>query len=115
MLNRILAATAAVVIFAGISRAEEHKATIKKVDAEKNSIVVTVAGDEKTFSVAKDAEIYTQQKGKKNKPGPKDPVSGGLSGLKDGSEVTLTTIKSGENEIVSAIKLEMVAKKKKDK
>jgi hypothetical protein len=115
MLQRILAAAAAVVVLAGVSRADEYKATLKKVDAEKSSIVVTVAGDEKTFSVAKDAEIYTQQKGKKNKPGPKDPVSGGLSGLKDGSEVTLTTIKSGDNEIVSAIKVEMVTKKKKDK
>jgi hypothetical protein len=115
MMNRIPAALAAILVLAGVSRADEYKATIKKVDAEKNSIVVTVAGEEKTFSVAKDAEIYTQPKGKKNKPGPKDPVSGGLSGLKDGSEVTLTTIKSGDKEIVSAIKLEMATKKKKDK
>src|SRR5262249_41619789 len=104
MLKRVLAAAAAVFVLAGVSRADEYKGTIKKVDAERGSIVLTVGGEEKTFTVAKDAEIYTQQKGKKNKPGPKDPVSGGLGGLKDGSDVTLITIKSGDKEIVSAIK-----------
>lgn len=113
MLSRIFATVAVVIAFAGVVRAEEYKATIKNVDADKNSIVVTVGSDDKTFTVAKDAEIYTQAKGKKNKPGPKNPVEGGLSGIKEGSEVTLTTIKNGDNEIVSSIKVEAPKKKKK--
>lgn len=113
MFSRIAAALVVVVAFAGVSRAEEYKATVKKVDADKNSIVVTIGSDDKTFTVAKDAEIYTQAKGKKNKPGAKNPVDGGLSGVKEGAEVTLTTIKSGDNEIISSIKVETPKKKKK--
>lgn len=115
MLSRIAAALAVVIAFAGVVRAEEYKATVKKVDADKNSIVVTIASGDKTFIVAKDAEIYTQAKGRKNKPGPKNPLPDGLAGVKEGSEVTLTTIKAGDREIISAIKVEMGMKKKKNK
>ena len=111
MFRSLLAAGAVLTLFTAAARCEEMSATIKKVDAEKNTVTVTIGGDEKTFPVAKDAEIYTQRKGPKNKPPIKDPVSGGLSGLKSGTDVTLTTIKSGEREIVSAIKVEMGRKK----
>src|SRR5262245_50254319 len=105
MIHRTLIAAVALTVFAVSAPAEEVKATIKKIDAEKNSVFVTISGDDKTLPVAKDAEIYTQAKGRQNKPGPKQPLTGGLGGLKEGSEVTLFTFKSGEKEIVAAIRV----------
>ncbi len=115
MLYRTLAAVSILVIMTGVSLADEYKATIKKVDADKSTIIVTIDDNGRTFLVARDAEIYTQTKGKKNKPGPKNPIEGGLAKVKQGSEVTLTTIKSGDKEIVSSIKVEMGKRKKKNK
>ena len=96
---------------AATARADDFKATIKKIDSEKSSITLLVNGEEKTLPVSKDAEIYAIGKGKKNKPGPKEPISGGLSGLKAEVEVTITTIKSNDREVVAAIKVEGMKKK----
>jgi hypothetical protein len=112
MFYRTLAALGIFFVVTSVSLAAEYKATIKKVNADKSTIVVTIDDKEQTFLVARDAEIYTQAKGKKNKPGPKNPIEGGLVKVKEGSEVTLTTIKSGETEIVSSIKVEMGRRKK---
>ena len=112
MQNRILGVALALAFMAGVARAEEIKATVKKADAEKNILVLTIGGEDKTFLVSKDAEIYTQAKGKGNKPGPKNPVSGGLSSLKEGIEVTVSTIKAGEKEIISSVRVDGTVKKK---
>jgi hypothetical protein len=114
MLRYLLSAFAALALFATVAAAEDIKGTVKSVDADKSTVVVSVDGSEKTFTVSKDAEIYTLGKGKKNKPGPKEPLSGGLGGLKEGAQVTISTFKSGEKEVVSAIKVEGAGKKPKN-
>jgi uncharacterized protein (DUF2141 family) len=113
MFRRMLIAAAATAMFVGLARAEELTATVKAVNADKSTITFTINGDEKTMTVSKDAEIYTQLKGKKNKPGPKQPLAGGLSDLKVGTEVTIMTFKNGDDEIVSSIAIDPSAKKKK--
>jgi hypothetical protein len=109
----MLTAAAVVTLFVGLARAEEIKGTIKSVDTAKNTVTVTVNNEDKTYTVSKDAEIYTQLKGKKNKPGPKEPLAGGLGGLKPNTDVTIMTFKSGDDEIVSSIAIESGKKKKK--
>jgi Cu/Ag efflux protein CusF len=109
----MLIAAAATIFLVGSARAEELTATIKSVDADNHKITVTINGDEKTMKVSDDAEIYTQTKGKKNKPGPKQPIAGGLSGLKVGTEVSLVTFKSGDDDIVSSIGVDPTKRPKK--
>ena len=112
MLRFMVTAVAAFGFCATTALADDFQATIKKIDAEHNSITVLITnGGEKTFVVSKDAEIYAIGKGKKNKPGPKEPISGGLSGLKTDTEVTVTTIKSNDREVVAAIKVGGMKKK----
>jgi hypothetical protein len=112
MLRYVLTALTVCGLCATTALADDFKATIKKIDAEKNSITLLVAnGGEKTFAVSKDADIYAIGKAKKNKPGPKQPISGGLGGLKTDTEVTVTTIKSNDREVVAAIKVEGAQKK----
>jgi len=110
MLRRFLGVVAVFGLIVGIALADDFKATVRKVDADKNSIVLTVDGEEKTYDVSKDADIFVMKKVKMKDE--RSPISGGLSGLKKNSDVTVTTIKKGDKEIVVAIKLEGPAKKK---
>ncbi len=113
MIRRTIIAVAVTVVLAAFARAEELTATIKSVDADNHKITVAINGDEKTMMVSQDAEIYTQTKGKKNKPGPKQPLAGGLKDLKIGTEVTLVTFKSGDAEVVSSIAIDPTKRAKK--
>ena len=117
MLRRVLCVAAVIGLLTTVALAadEGFKATIKKIDADKNTITVAVDGKETTYDVAKDADIFSQGKGKQNKPGPKEPISGGLSSLKVDAEVTITTIKKADKDVVVSIKLEGMRKKKTDK
>jgi hypothetical protein len=111
MLRRLLCTGIAFVLMVGLALADEFKATVKKVDADSNTVILTVNDEEKTYDVSKDADIYVMKKVKKKDE--RTPISGGLSGLKNNSEVTVTTIKKEGKEIVVGIKLEGMAKKKK--
>ncbi len=111
MLRFMLTAVALCGLCATTAVADDFKATLKKIDAEKSNVTLLVNGEEKTLAVSKDAVIYAIGKGKKNKPGPKEPISGGLGGLKTDTEVTVTTIKSNDREVVAAIKIEGMKKK----
>ncbi|HLW64587.1 MAG TPA: hypothetical protein VKS79_04655 [Gemmataceae bacterium] len=112
MLRKLLGICAVFGLMAGLALADDITGKVKKVDAEKNTITVDLpTGDQKTFEVAKDADIYTTGKGKKNKPGPKEGIEGGLKGVKEDSSVTIGTIKKGDREIVISIKVEPGKKK----
>ena len=111
MARRFLLTFVGFILLVGLALAGEFSATIKKIDAEKNSIVLTVDGEEKTFDVSKDADIYSMKKVKKKDE--RQPISGGLSALKENTDATITTIKKGDKEIVVGIKVEGMPKKKK--
>jgi len=116
MIRSLLAAVTFSILCAATASAGEIKATIKKVDVENKQLTVSVGdGDDQTFTVAKDADIFRLGQGKKNKPGPKQPITGGLTGLSAGNQVTLMTFKSGTREIVSSIQVDPTAVKKKPK
>jgi len=98
------------VLMVGFVYADDVTGMVKKVDTEKSTITVVLQnGSEKTFDVAKDADIYTIGKGKKK---PKEGIEGGLKGVKEDSSVALTTIKKGDREIAISIKIEGMQKKK---
>jgi hypothetical protein len=113
---RQMAASLVVALLAvGFALADDVKGTLKKVDPFKRTITVNVDGKEKTFTVAQDAEVYSQARGKNNKPGAKEPVPGGVDGIKEGTALVITTIKKGDKETAISIKVEGAMKKKKDK
>lgn len=102
--------------------AGEVSGTVKKVDAGKNVLVVTVNGTDKTFTVSKDVSILGVQTGadKKGKATEKVATIDGLADLKVGAKVAMRTDTEGKQEVVIAIKLDGLgettkAKKKKDK
>jgi hypothetical protein len=60
MRRAFLAAVAAALLGAGDLRADEIKGTVKKVDADKGKLTVTVNDKERTFDVPKDAKVTIQ-------------------------------------------------------
>ena len=112
---RSLLTLAVIVLWAGVVLAEDYKGKVKDVDAAKNTITVTIGDKDQTFPVGKDAKVYSLGKAKKGQPAPEVAVTGGLSGLTSGKEVTVTTAKVEDKETATSIKVEEMAKKKKDK
>jgi hypothetical protein len=109
MWRQLLGGCAIVALMAGLAFADDITGKVKKVDTDKNTITVDLpTGDQKTFEVSKDADIYTIGKGKKK---PKEGIEGGLKGVKEDSSVTIGTIKKGDREIVISIKVEPGKKK----
>ena len=113
MLRTCLSGAIALIFCAGALLADEIKGKVKSVDAEKNTITVSVGDDDQTLAVAKNAKIVSLVgKGKK---GTLQDVSGGLGGVKVGADVTLTTAKKDDKDTVTQVKVEGTTKKKKDK
>jgi hypothetical protein len=92
-------------------RAEDYTGKIKNLDIKKNQISVMVDDKEMTFPIAKDVSVFYETKPAKKKPGGLEPLPGGLSGLKTGNTVTITTEKKDNQEIATLIKLEDPTKK----
>jgi hypothetical protein len=88
--------------------ADEVKGKFAKIDGEK--LTLTVDGKETTFALDKSVKVQSTNK-KNNKF--KD-LPGGMSDLKAGDEVTLTTEKKENKEVVTKITT-TAKKKKKDK
>ena len=100
--------------------AAEVTGTVKKIAAAKNTVVVTVDGTDKTFSVNKDASFtsVSTTKNKKGKVTETVQTIDTLTGIKVGAKVTLLTETVDEKEVVRAMKVtggEIAAKKKKKK
>lgn len=112
----------ALALMLGTSRlsADEIKGKVKSVDSDKHIITLTIGDAEKTFDVATDAKV-TGLFGKKLKKAVSQDVQGGLKGVKEGSEVTLTSETKEGKVTVTQVKLEglqpkvKVKKKKKNK
>jgi hypothetical protein len=95
-----------------IAHAEELKGKVKSVDAEKSTITVTVGEQDKTLDVAKDVKV-THRVGKNDKKAKSEDLPGGLGALTAGTDITLTTEKKDDKEVVTQIKVDALAPKKK--
>lgn len=101
MFRSILVAVVGLVFCVSLAMAEEIKGKVKQIDAKNFMITVTVDGKEKTYPVDPSAFVLTGQ-GRNFK--------GGFKGLKGGEEVTITTNKKEDKEIVGMIKVAAPAK-----
>jgi Cu/Ag efflux protein CusF len=96
------------------SSAEEIKGKIKSVDLDKATITLEVGTSERVYPVASEAR-FLGQFGKKVKKATTQVIEGGLKGIKEGAEVTVTTEKRDEKEVVSLVKVEGLQVKEKKK
>lgn len=110
-----LFAIALAVLIGGAVSAAEIKGKVKSVDNDKGAITLAVGGQEQTIAVHRDATVYYLGKAKKGEAAPKLLVAGGLSGIKDGSEVTVTTETKDGKDVATAIKVDAAPVKKKKK
>ena len=116
MLRRFATASFALVLALGAGRlsADEVRGKVKQVDGDKGRLTLTVGDADKTFDVG-DARVVGLY-GKKLKKAKTQDLAGGLRGLKEGAEVTLTTAKKDDKDVVTEVKLEgLQAKVKKAK
>ena len=112
MLRFSVCASLVVLFTLNVALSDTYKGKVKSVDADAKTLVVTVDGKEQTFEVPKDVKIFTVGKAKKKQP-PPEIVLSGLSALAVGNEVTVTTEKKDDKDVVTGIKLEPAKKKKK--
>jgi hypothetical protein len=115
MLNRLLGAAACLLAlgFAVVS-ADEVKGRVKKVDTDKNTLTITVNDKDQTFTIPKEARIVALF-GKKVKKAQLLEMPGGLGAVKENVEVTVTTEKKDDKDVVSQVKVEELQPKKKKK
>lgn len=89
-----------------LAAAKEFTGKVAKIDAEKNTLTVAVNGKDQTFPIDKEAKFLIPGKKKQLQELP-----GGLNGLKEGSEVTVSTELKDSREVVT--KLTVAGRKKK--
>ncbi len=112
MLRTLCLALMLVFVGARLASADTVSGLVKSIDTDKNTITITADDKDQTFSVEKESKVWQPGRTKKM---PKSDVPGGLSGLKAGQPVVLTTEKKNDKDVVTEIKLEEAATKKKKK
>ena len=90
--------------------ADTIKTKVKAVDDEKRTVTCDVNGKDVTYTVTKDAKIYTTGKAKKGQPAPEITITLAAT---TGKDATVTTDKVDGKEVVTAIKVDPAKKKKK--
>jgi hypothetical protein len=98
----------------GSLRADDLRATVKKLDLGQNTITVTAEDKDQTLNLAKDVKV-TALFGKKLKKAKEESMPGGVSAVREGAVVTLTTSKGDNKDVVTRIKIEELQPKKKKK
>jgi len=112
MIRTLSLVAAAMLALPTLLLAEEVKGKVKSVDAEKSTITITVDDKDQTLDVSKDVKV-THLVGKKEKKAESQDLPGGLGALTAGTAVTMTTEKKDDKDVVTAIKVDGLAKKKK--
>ena len=107
-----------VLVFAswvGSALAGDVTGKVKSIDVEKQTVTLEVNASDRVFSVPSEAKIVGSF-GKKEKKATTEPIEGGLKGLKEGSDLTITTETRDDKEVVLQVKvagLQPVVKKAK--
>lgn len=109
----VLLALSVVVSARGLA-AEEVRGKVKRVDGAQGTITVTVGEADRTFAIGTDAKVVGLY-GKKVKKAVVQDVPGGLGGVKEGAEVTITADRRDSKTVVSQVKVEDLQAKIKKK
>jgi hypothetical protein len=110
MLRSLVCAAFALVICAVAVLAGEYKGKVQSVDPDKNTITVTVGGEDKTFKVSDDTKIVRKGKGGEDKE-----VKGGLKNKFWSKKPNVVVTTEGDSPKGKVKEIRIVAgKKKKD-
>ena len=112
MFRTMFCSLAALLLLAGGASAETIFGKVKKAGDGKIT-VTNIDEKDTTYPVAKDAKVTRPIL--KGKAVTTEDVAGGLSGVKEGEEVTLTVEKKNGKDTVTKIDLPAETKKKKKK
>jgi Cu/Ag efflux protein CusF len=111
-------ATAVVLVlgsWVGLASAGDVTGKVKSVDVKNQTVTLEVNSAERVFSIPSEAKVVGSF-GKKEKKATTEPIEGGLKGLKEGSELTITTELRDDKEVVLQVKVAgLQAKVKKAK
>ena len=106
MVRKLFAAVLALVVFVGVSMAAEIKGKVKSVDAEKNTITVTVKDKDATKDVTvacnDKTKFETENKDVAEKLGTEKLKCAACFG-KPGANVTITTEGEGDKAVATVI------------
>ena len=105
----ILCAGFGVLFFIGATlEAGEISGTVKKIDAAKKTITITVEGKDKTLPVSKDVSItsVSSTKDKKGKDVENVATLDSLSAVTIGAKVKVLTETQDDKDIITAMKIE---------
>lgn len=108
----LMGSLVALMISAASARADEVKGKLNSVDVEKHTLTVTFIDKDQTFQFAADVKVV-HLVGKKAKKAQSEDLPGGVTALTTGSDVTLTSEKKDGTPVITAVKVEGLAKKKK--
>ena len=98
MLRTLVCTVAALLIFAVGLIAAEVKGKVKKVDTDKMTITVTVDDKDQDFTYNADTKVTRGDKATKDR-------EKALKGIKEGSNISITTEKKDGKDVVTEIKL----------
>jgi hypothetical protein len=101
-MTRALAAALALLFIGTALLADEIKGTFKSATDDK--ITITVDGADKTYNLAKDPLVVTDDNKAK-------AVKGGLAKMKAGTAVTVITDKKDDKDVVVTVKVKAAKKK----
>jgi hypothetical protein len=112
MLRQVSGMLVMLAMVVGVALGDDIKGRVKSTDVEKNTITITVNDKDQTLNVSKDAKFVGLYGKKLNKAQIRD-IPGGLSGVRAGANVTVTTEKKDDKEFAIGVKVEDLQKKKK--
>jgi Cu/Ag efflux protein CusF len=112
--SRLFGVASLLVFGLAVASADDVRGKVKKVDADKGTITITVDDKDQTFDVPKEAKVVGIF-GKKLKKAQQLDLPGGLAAIKEGANVTITTDKKDNKDVVSQVKVEDLMPKKKKK
>jgi len=102
MVRKLFAAVLALVVFVGVSMAAEIKGKVKSVDAEKNTITVTVKDKDVTVKCTDKTKFETKNKEVAEKLATEKLKCAACFG-KPGANVTITTEGEGDKEVATVV------------
>lgn len=114
MFSRLFAVACVLTFGISLVQGDEVNGKVKKIDSDKNTITITVDDKDQTFNTTKDTKVVALY-GKNLKKAQQQDVPGGLTAVKEGAGVTLTTEKKDDKDVVVQLKLDELQKGKKKK
>jgi hypothetical protein len=112
MVRHWIFAIACVLLLLDFALSDTIRGKVKAIDNDANKLTLTVDGKEQIFEVAKDAKIWTTGAISEKGQPPPEILYVNIGALALDSDVTVTTEKKGDKELITSVKVERPTKSK---